>query len=41
MSASIYNLFDRHYSDPVSPEFTQPSIVQNGRTFRVKLTYKF
>jgi iron complex outermembrane receptor protein len=41
MSVGIYNLFDRHYSDPVSADFIQPSIEQNGRTARLKLTYKF
>jgi iron complex outermembrane receptor protein len=41
VSASIYNLFDWRYSDPVSPDFTQDSIQQDGRQFRVKLTYKF
>jgi outer membrane receptor for ferrienterochelin and colicins len=41
VSASVYNLFDRHYSDPVGPDFTQQFIQQDGRTFRVKLTYRF
>ncbi len=41
ISVSVYNLFDRHYSDPVSPDFTQDSIPQDGRTFRVKLGYRF
>ena len=40
-SASIYNLFDTHYSDPASPDFTQDANPRDGRTFRVKLTYKF
>jgi outer membrane receptor for ferrienterochelin and colicins len=40
-SASIYNLFNKRYADPVGQEFRQPSIVQDGRTFRVKLTYPF
>jgi iron complex outermembrane receptor protein len=40
-SASVYNLFDRHYSDPVSDDFVQAAIRQDGRSFRVKLTYRF
>lgn len=41
LSVSVYNLLDRHYRDPVSPDFTQDSIPQDGRTFRVKLGYRF
>ena len=41
VSASIYNLLDRRYSDPVSADFTQDSIQQDGRQFRLKLTYRF
>jgi outer membrane receptor for ferrienterochelin and colicins len=41
VSASVYNLLDRRYSDPVSPDFTQDSIQQDGRQFRLKLTYRF
>lgn len=40
-SASFYNLFSKRYADPVGQEFQQPSIVQDGRTVRVKLTYLF
>ena len=40
-SASIYNLFDQHYSDPVGSDFRQDSIPQDGRNFRLKLTYRF
>ena len=40
-SASIYNLFDQRYSDPVSGDFIQNSIEQDGRSFRLKLTYHF
>ncbi len=39
LSASIYNLFNKHYGDPVSEEVPQSAIEQDGRTFRVKLTY--
>jgi len=40
-SASIYNIFDRHYSDPASPFHRQALLERDGRTFRVKLTYRF
>ncbi len=40
-SASIYNLFDMRYSDPVSVDYIQQSIPQDGRAFRVKATWKF
>jgi len=41
LSASIYNLFDKQYADPVSEEHVQSSIVQDGRNFRIKATYTF
>lgn len=41
LSGSVYNLFDTSYSDPVSEEHQQNTIEQDGRTFRVKLTYRF
>lgn len=40
-SASIYNLFDYKHSDPGGSEHTQDILEQDGRVFRVKLTYKF
>jgi len=40
-SASLYNVFDKRYGDPVSADFKQETILQEGRTFRVKLTYRF
>jgi outer membrane receptor for ferrienterochelin and colicins len=40
-SASVYNLLDKQYSDPASHFHKQDLIPQNGRTFRVKLTYRF
>ena len=40
-SASLYNLFDKRYADPAGNEFRQYSIPQDGRNFRVKLTYRF
>jgi iron complex outermembrane receptor protein len=41
VSASIYNLLDKRYSDPADPGFTEDALQQNGRTFRVKATYLF
>ena len=41
VSASVYNLFDTQYSDPSGPEHVQDLIPQDGRTFRVKMTYRF
>lgn len=52
LSASIYNLFDERFRDPVSDDFffTGPrsgrmidleSVQQSGRTFRVKVTWRF
>lgn len=41
LSASIYNLFDKQYADPVSVEHVQSSIVQDSRNFRIKATYTF
>ena len=41
VSASVYNLFNRRYAVPVGPEFVQDALLQDGRTFRVKLSYNF
>jgi iron complex outermembrane receptor protein len=40
LSASVYNLFDHSYKDPGSEEHRQDTILQDGRTFRLKLTYR-
>jgi len=40
-SVSIYNLLDQKFRDPVSSGFTQDAIQQDGRSFRVKLQYRF
>ena len=40
-SLSIHNLFDVEYADPAGPEHRQSQILQDGRTFRVKCTYRF
>jgi outer membrane receptor for ferrienterochelin and colicins len=41
VSASVYNLLDYRYRDPASEEHRQSAIEQDGRTFRLKLTYAF
>jgi iron complex outermembrane receptor protein len=41
LSASIYNLLNKHYGDPSTPFHQQDIIDQDGRSFRVKLTYRF
>lgn len=41
LSASVYNLFDERYFNSANPSQTQSSIEQDGRTYRVKATYKF
>jgi len=40
-SAGVYNLLDTTYFDPASRFHLQNKIAQDGRTFRVKLTYRF
>jgi iron complex outermembrane receptor protein len=39
-SASCYNLLDRTWSTPTGPELAQPATVQDGRTWRFRLTYR-
>jgi iron complex outermembrane receptor protein len=41
LSVSIYNLFDVDYGHPGGGEHRQDIIEQDGRSFRVKLTYRF
>ena len=41
LSMSIYNLGNHAYGDPGSEEHRQDTIIQDGRGFRVKLTYTF
>jgi len=41
VSASIYNLLDESYADPSSRFHLQAKIPQDGRSFRVKATYRF
>ena len=40
-SASVYNLFDCHYDDPATRFHLQDTLERDGRTFRLKLTYRF
>jgi outer membrane receptor for ferrienterochelin and colicins len=40
-SVSVYNVFDRHYAYPGAEEHLQDVIYQDGRNFRLKLTYRF
>jgi outer membrane receptor for ferrienterochelin and colicins len=41
ISIGAYNLFNTRYADPGAEEHRQPSIQQDGRTWRLKLTYRF
>ena len=41
LSASVYNVFDEDYDDPGSEEHEQDGIAQDGRLYRVKLSYQF
>lgn len=41
VAASLYNLFDVDYAYPAFGEHLQDTIEQDGRTFRVGLTYRF
>lgn len=41
VSASLYNLLDREYADPSSSDYVQDVFPQDGRNFRVKMTYRF
>lgn len=42
ISAAVYNVFDRRYADPGSEEHKPVNAIeQDGRTFRVKLVYRF
>lgn len=41
LSASVYNVLDATYGTPVSDAHRQEAIEQDGRSFRIKLTYAF
>ena len=40
-SASVYDLLNTQYWDPASDFHVEDVIEQNGRSFRVKVTYRF
>ncbi len=39
--ASVYNLFDTDYAHPACTGHAQDLIWQDGRSFRIKATYRF
>ena len=39
VSASLYNTFDKRYGDPGAVEHREDIIYQDGRTFRIKISY--
>ena len=44
ISGSVYNLFNKTFFDPSTPDLSAAgldSIQQDGRTFRLKLSYRF
>jgi len=41
VSASLYNGINEKYADPVGDGLAENTIVQDGRTFRIKVGYKF
>jgi iron complex outermembrane receptor protein len=41
VSASVYNLFALDHSEPVGDDFLQDALDQEGRMFRIKVTYRF
>jgi iron complex outermembrane receptor protein len=41
VSVSVYNLFDQRYGDPGAQEHRQDVIEQDGRSFRLKVIYRF
>ena len=40
LSGSLYNLFNKQYASSGGLEHVQASILQDGRSFRIKLTYR-
>jgi len=40
LSASVYNAFDRRWYAPAAPSYLQSMILQDGRSMRIKLTYR-
>jgi outer membrane receptor protein involved in Fe transport len=41
LTASVYNVLDRQILEPAPLELMQSLVQQDGRTFQVKLAYRF
>ena len=41
VSASLYNAFNQKYDDPAGNGLVEKALAQDGRTFRIKVGYKF
>ena len=41
ISASLYNAFNQKYADPAGNGLAEDTIFQDGRTFRIKVGYRF
>ena len=41
ISAGVYNLLDKRYAYPTSAGFLQDALEQDGRHYRLKLTWRF
>ncbi len=41
VSGGVFNIFNKEYEDPGGEEHVQDTIEQDGRTFRIKITYAF
>jgi len=41
VALGVYNLFDQDYADPGADEHLQTEILQDGRSWRLKLDYRF
>ena len=41
LSASLYNLFDKRYADPGGPDLAQDALAQDGRQWRLQMTWHF
>ena len=41
LSASVYNIFNQRYGDPVSDGHTQDTVQQDGRSFRVRAAFHY
>ncbi|MDD2760190.1 MAG: TonB-dependent receptor [Methylomonas sp.] len=41
LSGGLYNLFNQRYADPASPPILPDVIAQDGRNFRIRMSYEF